>query len=172
MTSLARTRELIWEYPEQENQPFILWDEGTKAGWLHFHEAPADSTAEIKGQRWVFRYSARLHPRITMLREGSQDVVAEYVPCLTGGGLVSFESGARYRWRKADIWGSKWCFRHQEQGSSVCLSQETGPLTQGGRVSVCCGAVDSPETPVLLLLAWFLRIMDFEMLVEGIFRVG
>ena len=60
----------------------------------------------------------------------------------------------------------------QEQKSSVCLSQETGPLTQGGKVSVCCGAADLPETPVLLLLAWFLRIMDFEMLVEGIFRVG
>ena len=59
-----------------------------------------------------------------------------------------------------------------EQKSSVCLSQEAGPLMQGGKVSVCCGAADLPETPVLLLLAWFLRIMDFEMLMEGIFRIG
>ncbi len=54
----------------------------------------------------------------------------------------------------------------------MCLSQETGSLTQGGKVSVCCGSAGLPETPVLLLLAWFLRIMDFEMLVEGLFRVG
>jgi len=54
----------------------------------------------------------------------------------------------------------------------VCLSQEAGPLRQGGKVSVCRGAADRPETPILLLLAWFLRIMDFEMLVEGLFRVG
>jgi hypothetical protein len=86
--------------------------------------------------------------------------------------MVSFDSGVRYRWKKADMWSGKWCFRHAERKSCVCLSQDAGPMVQGGRVSVCCGAADLPETPVLLLLAWFLRIMDFEMLVEGIFRVG
>ena len=168
----AKTRELIWQYPEQEGQPFLLWDDGVKAGWLEFNELPAVSTAEFQGQRWAFRYSDRLHPRITVHRGDSQEVFAEYVPSFTGGGMVSFDSGARYRWMRSDIWGARWCFRHVEQKSSICLSQEAGPLTQGGRVSVCCGAADLPETTVLLLLAWFLRIMDFEMLVEGIFRVG
>jgi len=168
----TKTRELIWQYPEQEGQPFLLWDQGVKAGWLQFNEQPEASTGEIQGQRWAFRYSARLHPRVTVYRGDSPEVCAEYVPCFTGGGLVSFDSGARYRWRRSDIWGTRWCFRHVEQKSSICLTQEAGSLTQGGKVSVCCGAADQPETPVLLLLAWFLRIMDFEMLVEGIFRVG
>jgi len=168
----SKTRELIWEYPEQEGQPFILWDEGVKAGWLQFQQEPAGSTGEFRGQRWVFHYSARLHPRVTVYRGDSQSVLAEYVPCLTGGGWVSFDSGVRYRWKRADIWGGRWCFRQAEQKSSVCLSQEAGALAQGGKVTVCCGAAGLPETPVLLLLAWFLRIMDFEMLVEGIFRVG
>jgi hypothetical protein len=66
--------------------------------------------------------------------------------------MVSFDSGVRYRWKKADMWSGKWCFRHAERESCVCLSQDAGPLVQGGRVSVCCGAADLPETPVLLLL--------------------
>lgn len=174
MTSLSesKTRELIWQYPQQEGEPFLLWDEGVKAGCLRFHKEPEESSGEFRGQRLAFRYSAQLHPRVTVYRGGSQDVLAEYVPCFTGGGMVSFDSGVRYRWNKTDIWGSKWCFRHAEQKSSVCLSQEAGPLSQGGKVSVCCGAADLPETPVLLLLAWFLRIMNFEMLEEGLFGVG
>ncbi len=170
--SESKTRELTWQFPEKEDQPFTLWDGGVKAGCLRFRKAPADSTAEFRGQKLVFRYSIRMHPRITIYREGSQDALAEYVHCLTGGGLVSFDAGARYRWKRADVFGTRWCFRHTEQKSSVCLFQETGPLTQGGKVSVCCGAADLPETPVLLLLAWFLRIIDFEMLSEGIFRIG
>jgi hypothetical protein len=171
-TTETKTRELIWQYPEQDGQPFLLWDNGVKAGWLEFHEEPAESTGEFRGQRWAFRYSARLHPRVTVHRGDSEEVIAEYVARFTGGGLVSFDSGVRYRWSRSDIWGARWCFRQAEKKSSVCLSQEAGPLVHGGKVSLCCGAADLPETPVLLLLAWFLRIMDFEMLVEGIFRVG
>jgi hypothetical protein len=170
--SEAKIRDLVWEYPEREGQPFLLLDAGVEIGRLAFHEEPAASIGEIRGQKWTFRYSARLHPRVTVYRGDSQELVAEYVPCLTGGGMVSFDSGVRYRWRKASVWGDNFCFRHLEQKSSVCLSQETGSLTQGGKVSVCCGSAGLPETPVLLLLAWFLRIMDFEMLVEGLFRVG
>jgi hypothetical protein len=174
MTSVpeSKPREMTWEYPEEEGQPFLLWDEGVKAGWLRFHQEPAGSTGEFRGQRWVFRYSARLHPRITVYRGDSQQTLAEYVPSFTGGGCVSFDSGVRYRWRRADIWGTRWCFRRADEKSSVCLVQEAGPLIEGAKVSVSGGAVGLPETPILLLLAWFLRIMDFEMLAEGIFRVG
>lgn len=136
MTSLpeSKTLELQREYPQQEGQPLILWGEGVKAGWLEFHQEPAESTGEFRGQRLVFRYSARLHPRVTVYRGDSQEVLAEYVPCFTGGGIVSFDSGVRYRWKKADMWSGKWCFRHAERKSCVCLSQDAGPLVQGGRV--------------------------------------
>ena len=171
-TPASKTRELIWQYPDHEGEPFVLWDEGVKAGCLRFQPEPGESTGELKGERWRFRYSIRMHPRVTVYRGDSEEVFAEYVPCFTGGGMVSFESGVRYRWRRTDIWGKHWCFRSAEQKSAVCLTQETGPLSHGGRVTLCCGAAVQPETPVLLLLAWFLRILDFEMLVEGIFQVG
>ncbi len=169
----SKTRELIWKYPDQEGQPFVLRGDGAEVGWLQFREAPAASTGACNGRRLVFHYSVKLHPSVTVCsEEDPQHVVAKFLPCWTGGGWVQFNSGVHYRWRKAHIWGGGWCFTRMDEKGSVCLSQEAGPLIQGGKVKVCCGAADQPETPILLLLAWFLRIMDFEMLVEGLFRVG
>ena len=113
MTSVSesRMRELIWQYPEQVDQPFVLRDEGREVGWLQFQEEPEASTAEFGGRKWSFHYSAGLRLRVTVRSEDSKRVVAEYVPCLTGGGSVSFQSGTRYRWRKADVSGTRWCFR-------------------------------------------------------------
>ncbi len=110
-TPESKTRELIWQYPDHEGDPFVLWDEGAKAGCLRFQPEPGESTGELRGQRWRFRYSIRMHPRVTIYRGDSDEIFAEYVPCFTGGGLVSFESGVRYRWKRTDIWGKHWCFR-------------------------------------------------------------
>jgi len=174
MASLAesKARDLTWEFPEHESEPFRLRDERGEAGRLEFHEEPEASIAEFAGQTWTFHYTTKLRPHVRIYRGDSQDLAAEYVPVLRGGGVVTFQSGARYRWKKTAMFGDKWCFRTEEQSSSVCVRQEAGALRQGGKVSICCGAEDLPETPVLLLLAWFLRILDFEMLAEGIFRVG
>ena len=175
MTSASEstTRDLAWEYPGQEGQPFILRDENGEAGWLVFREEPAASSGGYGDKRLLFHYSTTLHPRVTVSsEEDPQHVIAEFLTCWTGGGWVSFDSGVRYRWRKAHLWGGAWCFTRMDEKASICLSQESGPLMQGGKVKVCCGAMDQPETKILLLLAWFLRIMDFEMLVGGLFRVG
>jgi len=172
----SKTREFAWQYPAREGDPFVLREDGTDVGWLEFHETPARSTACVRGRNLIFHYRAfghNLHPRVTITsEEDPEHVVAEFMPCWTDGGWVSFDNGVCYRWRKSHLWGKTWCFRQQGQESSVCLSQDSGPLMEGGKVHVCCDAADRPETPVLLLLAWFLRILDFEMLVDGLFRVG
>lgn len=171
-TSETEVRELLWKYPEVQGQPFVLSDAGAEIGRLEFHGEPEASIGELMGQRFTFHYTTKVHPRITAHRGDSPEVLAEYVPCMTGGGVVTFDSGVRYRWRKAHVWGNSWCFCCQDLKKTVCLSLAAGPLTQGAKVSVCCGARAKPETPVLLMLAWFLRIMDFEMLLEGIYRAG
>lgn len=174
MTSTAKTetRDMIWDYPKEEGKPFVLRDESGALGWLEFHEEPEITLAAFGGNQWAFRYTTGLRPRVTIYRADSDEPIAEYAPSILGGGIVSFTAGSRYRWKKLDLVHERWCFRSLRDQSAVCLQQESGPLAQGGKVSMCCGAAEQPETPILLLLAWFLRILDFEMLVEGIFRVG
>jgi hypothetical protein len=52
------------------------------------------------------------------------------------------------------------------------MSQHAGALTEGGKVSVCEQAAQAPETAVLILLAWYLRVLAFQNLIEAIPTVG
>ncbi len=55
MTSALETkiRDLVWEYPEREGQPFLLLDAGVEMGRLAFHEEPAASIGEFRGRQMV-----------------------------------------------------------------------------------------------------------------------
>jgi hypothetical protein len=170
--SALGARELIWRYPRKENQAFELCAAGEEFGWLRFEDpAGVRATGELNGQRYTFRHSGGAHPCVFVANEDSTPV-AEFVPRLTGGGTVSFANGARYCWNRAKIWSTQWCFRKEGQTSSICLSQQAGALTEGGKVNVCGKAAQVPETAVLVLLAWYLRVLAFETLVEAIPVVG
>ena len=167
-------RELTWRYPQTRNGPFELWADDASLGWLHADERPgAESLAELDGQTWTFQHSTAALPRVTVRRESSSDIFAEYVPRLTGGGVVSFASGARYCWNRWKIWSPTWCFRREGAPKGlICLSQEAGPLRDGGKARIRGDAAALPEAPVLVLLAWYLRVLDFEELVEQIPGIG
>ena len=168
----SQTREMRWEYPAEDGQPFVLREGQRELGRLLFREEPEPSLAQFESERWKFHYSIRPRPHVKIWTEESCEFVAEYVPALTGGGMVTFASGARFRWKKSELLGSRWCFRSLDEDSSVCVAQSAACLTEGGKVSICCGAANRKETPLLLMLAWFLRVLDFEVLVEGMFRIG
>ncbi|HTQ57085.1 MAG TPA: hypothetical protein VMI94_21600 [Bryobacteraceae bacterium] len=165
------TGNLVWQYPQRPDGVFELRVDGAELGWLRFENQPgADSIAELDGQRWSLRHTKGLLPRVTVRRENSNEPVAEFVPGLTGGGTVTFTAGPRYCWNRSKIWSPTWCFRRlgEGQGSSICVSQESGPLHNGGKVRICGNAAGLPEAPVLLLVAWYLRVLAFEKLAENI----
>jgi hypothetical protein len=167
--------EIAWRYPKTEGGAFELCAHGGTLGYLHFEDrAGAHSVGEFEGRRWTFRYTSGALPRVTIAQEEAAEVVAEYVPWVTGGGMVSFFGGPSYCWNRAKLWSNTWCFRRQgdSHGSSVCLTQDAGPLRDGGKVKLCGTAAASPEMPVLVLLAWYLRVLAFEMLVEAIPGIG
>lgn len=164
-------RDLAWQFPQTQDGAFELHADGAEVGWLRFDEQPgAHSVGELNGQRWTFEHTGGAFPRVTVRKENAAQATAEYVPWLTGGGVVTFAGGLRYCWNRSKLWSPTWCFRRQGEGhgSSVCVSQHAGPLRDGGTVKVCGNAAGLPEAPVLLLLAWYLRVLTFEMLTEAI----
>ena len=168
-------RDLVWRYPETEDGAFELSADEARLGWLRFDErAGAPSVAELAGQTWSFQHVGGALPHVKICKGNSPDAVAEFAPRLTGGGVVSFASGSSYCWNRAKIWSPTWCFRRQGegQGSSVCVSQQAGPLRDGGRVKICGKAAGLPEAPVLVLLAWYLRVLAFEMLADSVPGTG
>jgi hypothetical protein len=128
------------------------------------------SAAEWEGRRWSFEHHGLAHPSVTVRREGSEEPVALLTTSAAGARIVRFSSGRRYRWTREHLWTAGWCFRREDEPSPVSVvSQEPGPFMPGGKVHVCCAAADSPDAPVLVLLAWFLRLLEFDLLSESIF---
>ena len=168
-----RREDLLWSFPDAGQQAFVLRAGGAVVGRLEFEtETNTRSTAEFEGRRWTFEQNHGFHPSVTIRAETSGELVAEYVPHLTGGGVVSFASGACYCWSRQSIWSERWCFRCKRDKSAVCVSQEVERLMDGGKVHVCSDAALLPEAPILVLLAWYLRVLDFARLEQGIMLCG
>ena len=92
--SESKIRELIWQYPEQEGQPFLLWDEGVEIGWLAVSRGAGRFYRRVQGTKMGIPLQRHAAPARHGAPGGfSRSVVAEYVPCFTGGGMVSFDSG-------------------------------------------------------------------------------
>ncbi len=172
LSSALHNAELDWTYPSAGERAFVLRANGNQIGWLRFEKEPGSfSAAELEGSRWTFERTGPTHSGIVIRAAGSNQPAAEFSSSLSGG-AVAFASGARYSWIRQHPWSSRWCFRSKEPKSMVCVTQEARPLQSGSKVTVCCDAAGNPETPLLVLLAWYLRVLDFERLTESVFVCG
>lgn len=177
MTSCAQVLpcEMVWQYPRTHGGAFELSAGELALGRLQFDGRPgAPSLGELRGEKLVFQHTGTTMPGVTVRGEAGGESIAEFVPAIFGGGAVSFPSGACYSWKRVKVWGSTWCFRRQGESNphSICVALEAGPLQSGGRVKVCADAAALPETPILVLLAWYLRVLAFELLGESIPGIG
>jgi len=170
--SELRTRDLTWQFPQSLNGRFELEAAGVVVGWLRFDDPfGARAVAEIEGKTWEFDYNCSPHPSVSVFPKGSRSPIAEYCPRLIGGGIVTFASGACYCWSHARVWSSQWCFRREGE-AAICMSQQSGALREGGKVRLCERAAEFPETAILVLLAWYLRVLAFESLTKSVPAVG
>ena len=169
MTSSASPKiEMGWLHPVDGDRTFVLQAESKAVGRIRFEdECGARSAAEWNGRRWTFECTGAFRHCIVIRAEGSDTPVAEFTRFLAGGGVASFANGSQYNWVRTHLWSGRWCFRSRQQKSAVCVSQQAGALMQGGRVAVCAGALEREETHVLVLLAWYLRILETVELAES-----
>ncbi len=175
MTTLAeaRKRELTWCCPEKGRHGFTLRADGEQVGRLDFAAREGEpSTGEMNGRRWTFEYRNLWYPHITVRDDATGEIVATSEPSWKGGATIAFAAGSRFHWVKSNVWGTRWCFRREHDSASVCMALQSGSLKTGGHVSVCCGAAQLDEAPVLILLVWYLRVLAFEGLAEDIFVAG
>ncbi len=161
--------EMGWLHPQDGDRTFVLQSEGRSIGNLQFEDEPAArSPAELHGRSWTFERTGAYRHRILVRAAASEAPVAEFTPLLAGGGVVVFADGRKFHWTREHIWSARWCFRSRQQKSAVCISQQVGAVMSGCKVAVCSDAVEREETPVLILLAWYLRILETLELSESV----
>lgn len=157
--------DLAWTYPEGADGAFRLHDHGEPAGWLKFDRVR--SSAGWQGRSWSFEHAGPI-----TIRAASGELAGVFTPRPNGGGTVDLSSGRSYCWNRKHVLSRTWCFRSLDNQSTVCVSQEAGPLISGGAVTLCPQAAQSPDTALLVLLAWYLRVLEFETLSNSQFVCG
>jgi hypothetical protein len=159
-------RELHWVESAGGSWAYDLRSGAEQIGHMRFEtESGSRARAELDGRTWFFERNESLGMSVAVHAEGSPEPYATFTQRWTGGGIVKFRSGVQYCWNSSHIWSTTYCFRRKGQKPSVCVSQEV-PSRRGSRVTVCADAIAMPETPVLILLGWFLEILVFERLAE------
>jgi hypothetical protein len=156
----AVDRELEWHQPETLRRFYQLTFDGREFATLRFEKLCGSLASGECGQRqWTFKRTGFLSPRVSVREAGSETDVALFTPSWTGSGWVAFASGRRYQLGQRNFWGTEWVFKTEDGSDTVSLSGPHGLFKAGGTARVAQSATALPETPVLLLLIWYLRVL-------------
>jgi hypothetical protein len=81
---------------------------------------------------------------------------------LDGERLVALTTGPRYQLRPTNFWRTEWTFESEDGRVLATLSGRPHLFKQGGVATVTQSAAGLPETPALLLLMWYVRVLIHE----------
>jgi hypothetical protein len=152
--------ELEWRQPEARHRLYQLTRNGETIATLRFEKFSGSlATGEYAQKQWTLKRTGFLSPRVLVREAGSEVDLAIFTPGWTGQGWLMFNSGRRYHLRSTNFWQTEWAFDAEEGSPAVILTGPHGVFKQGGRATVTESSASLPETPVLLLLIWYLRIL-------------
>ena len=151
---------LEWRQPKAFQRYYEFMTDGELAATLRFEKSCGTlATAEYGGHRWTFKRTGFWSPAISVREAGSDTDAAVFSPRWKGGGEVIFRSGRRFVLKSVSFWGGEWAFETEEGSEVVSLHGPHGLFHNQGDASLGLGAGARSETPVLLLLIWYLRLL-------------
>ena len=156
--------ELEWRQPEARQRLYELTRSGESVATLRFEKRSGSlATGQYGNDQWTLKRTGFLSPRVLIREIGSDQELAIFTPTWTGAGWLTFTSGRtsgrRYHLRSTNFWQTEWAFEAVDGAPVIILTGPHGVFKQGGHARVSESAASLPETPVLLLLIWYLRIL-------------
>jgi hypothetical protein len=152
--------DLEWRQPEALHRFYQLASNGEEVATLRFEKRNGSLATGAYGEaEWTFKRAGFLSPRVSIRESGTETDIAIFTPTWTGRGWLVFDSGRRYHLRPTNFWATEWAFETEDGSQTVVLSGSHGLFKQGGHARVAESAASLPQTPVMLLLIWYLRIL-------------
>jgi hypothetical protein len=165
--------ELEWRQPEMVRRFFELGDSGTEVASLRFESGFGSlATGQCGEGTWTFKRSGFLSPKVTVREGATGQELAVFTPGWNGSGWVAFRAGSRYHLRPTNFWRTEWNFETEDGRVLVTLAGRPHLFKQGGAATVAEPAATLPETPVLLLLMWYVRVLMHEDAAAGAVVAG
>ena len=160
MSAIPAGSQFDWSQPEAFSRRFELSADGRVVGRVEFSRALGSlAIASFAETRWSFKRTGFFSPRITVRSEGAEADIAIFSPVWSGGGMLQLSGGRRFQLRSTSFWGSDWVFEDEAGQVVVSLHGPTGFLKSGGRAVV---SQSLPESPLLVLLLWYIRVLMAE----------
>jgi hypothetical protein len=152
-----------WRQPEAFRRFHELMACGKTVASLRFEKGCGTlATATYGDARWTFKRTGFWSPRVTVRQAGSETDLAIFTPRWTGGGQLAFAAGRQFQLKSLSFWGGEWVFETADGSEAVSVRGPRGLMKHSGEASLGLSARSLPETPILLLLIWYLRLLMLE----------
>jgi hypothetical protein len=166
----ALSSTLHWVQPKAFHRCFELRRGEHVVGTLEFRSACGSlALAVTSAGRWTFKRVGFFSPRVTVRREGEETDLALYRARWTGTeGILEFPDRRTYMWKAANFWATQFGFHRADGGPLVTFSSGSG---EGGlsnlfksqaRVEMPPAARKAEEVPLLVVLGWYLMVLQRE----------
>lgn len=126
------------------------------------------ATATSTTGRWTFKRVGFMNPRVTVREAGAAEDLAVYWPKHWGHGWLEFAKGNRFCWKPTNFWGTERGFV-DEPGDPLFVLKSgaekpkfSDQLKTQAVVEISSRGYGLAELPLLLMLGWYLMILDQE----------
>jgi len=152
--------DLEWRQPELWMRAYQLTCNGSELASIRFlKRAGLLAACACDGRRLTFRRIGLYATRVSIRETGSEMDIASFSPDWIGRGRVVFGRERRYRLRPTNFWATQWAFEAEDGNDAVRLSGPHGLFKRSGRAQVTPSGVRLVDTPVLLPLIWYVRML-------------
>ena len=149
--------ELLWVQPAARRREYELRAGDDVVATLRFQRGSL-ADAEAEGEHWTFKRQGFWQPRVTVRVPGSDADVAIFRAHWAGGGMLEFASGRATRLSSANFWQSEWVWQEKAQ-PLILFKGRHGIVKARGAVEIQSGSAGLPDTPLLVLLGWYLILL-------------
>ncbi len=151
-----------WEQPKRSKRHFELRIGDTTLATLRWEKAfRSRAIAETAdGASWSFE---RKGWGTQVLVSVGTEASAVYKRSGWGGkGRLALPNGRTWVWTRPRFWGSTWAWVSESGETLMSLKQKSGLFKITGQADVAPEAAALPETPLLILLGWYLMVIMAE----------
>lgn len=149
---------LAWEQPKRSRRQFELRAGDTTLATLRWEKAlRSQAIAETAdGASWSFERKG--WGTSVLVSVGGEDMLFKRSGW-GGKGHLTLPNSRTWEWKHQNFWGTTWSWVSASGETLMILKQHSGLFKTNGQVEIMPGAAMLPETPLLVLLGWYLMVI-------------
>lgn len=157
---LSKSTALQWSPVKGERRTYELKTPGkilARMRWPHVFGSLAEAT--IENERWTFKRSGFLRPRVTVRRPPMEVDCAVMELHWNGNGLFQGPEQQQFRWQRMGFWTRHFAFTELDGQRLVTFEPSFGVMKRTCEVEATSGVERLPAFGLLVSLGWYVIML-------------